>query len=162
RPAADLITELLRQHGDYTRAQASRRAEELLAMVGMPAPHTRLEQYPHQLSGGMLQRVVIAIALALEPELLLADEPTTALDVTIQAEILDVIQRLQREKGTAMMLITHDIGVVAQVCHRVAVMYAGKIVETGTVAHVVESAAHPYTIGLIGEVPRLAARSGAE
>src|SRR5207245_3443179 len=121
------IAEVLEHHAGLRRREALDRAVELLAMVGIPAPRKRLGQYPHQMSGGMQQRVVIAIALALEPELLLADEPTTALDVTIQAEILDVMQRLQREHGTATMLITHDIGVVAQVCHRVAVMYAGKI-----------------------------------
>ncbi len=158
----DQIVEVLSHHRRLGRKEARERATALLQMVGIPSPRTRLGQYPHQMSGGMLQRVVIAIALALEPQLLLADEPTTALDVTIQAEILDVIQRLQQEKGTAMMLITHDIGVVAQVCHRVAVMYAGKIVESGTVSDVVESPAHPYTIGLIRAVPRLAAHRGEE
>ena len=151
----DQITEVLKYHGDLHRGEANRRAAELLEMVGIPSPQRRLGQYPHQISGGMQQRVVIAIALALEPELLLADEPTTALDVTIQAEILDLIERLQRRTGTATIMISHDIGVVAQTCDRVAVMYAGKVVETGSVSDVIEHPAHPYTVGLIGAVPRL-------
>jgi peptide/nickel transport system ATP-binding protein len=151
----DQITDVLRYHGNLRRGEGKRRAAELLSMVGIPSPEERLAQYPHQMSGGMQQRVVIAIALALKPQLLLADEPTTALDVTIQAEILDLIERLQQETGTATMMITHDVGVVAQTCDRVAVMYAGKIVETGSVADVIEHPAHPYTVGLISAVPRL-------
>jgi peptide/nickel transport system ATP-binding protein len=152
----DQITDVLKYHGGAGRREGKRRAAELLDMVGIPSPGKRLAQYPHQMSGGMQQRVVIAIALALKPELLLADEPTTALDVTIQAEILDLIARLQDETGTATMMITHDVGVVAQTCDRVAVMYAGKIIETGRVADVIERPAHPYTVGLIDAVPRLA------
>jgi peptide/nickel transport system ATP-binding protein len=151
----DQITEVLEHHGALRGKAAAKRAEELLDLVGIPSPRKRLRQYPHQLSGGMQQRVVIAIALALNPELLLADEPTTALDVTIQAEILDLLERLQEETGTATLMITHDIGVVARTCDRVAVMYAGKIVEEGFVSDVLERPAHPYTIGLIGAVPRL-------
>jgi peptide/nickel transport system ATP-binding protein len=152
----DQITDVLKYHSDASRRGGRRRAAELLDMVGIPSPEKRLAQYPHQMSGGMQQRVVIAIALALQPELLLADEPTTALDVTIQAEILDLIERLQAETGTATMMITHDVGVVAQTCDRVAVMYAGKVIETGRVADVIERPAHPYTVGLIDAVPRLA------
>jgi peptide/nickel transport system ATP-binding protein len=156
----DQITEGLEHHGVYRGEAARERAAELLELVGIPSPRKRLRQYPHQLSGGMQQRVVIAIALALRPELLLADEPTTALDVTIQAEILDLLERLQEETGTGSLMITHDIGVVAKTCDRVAVMYAGRIVEDGSVSDVLEQPAHPYTIGLIGAVPRLERRNG--
>jgi len=124
-------------------------------MVGIPDPRRRLDAFPHELSGGMAQRVMIAMALACEPELLIADEPTTALDVTIQAQILDVIRTLQRETNTAMILITHDLGVVAEMCDRVAVMYAGEIVEQSDVHSLFASPRHPYTRGLIGSVPRL-------
>ena len=123
-------------------------------MVGIPDPKRRLDAFPHELSGGMAQRVMIAMALACEPELLIADEPTTALDVTIQAQILDVIRTLQRETNTAMILITHDLGVVAEMCDRVAVMYAGEIVEQSDVASLFAHPKHPYTGGLIGSVPR--------
>jgi oligopeptide/dipeptide ABC transporter ATP-binding protein len=126
-------------------------------MVGIPDPKRRIEAFPHELSGGMAQRVMIAMALACEPELLIADEPTTALDVTIQAQILDLMRTLQRETNTALILITHDLGVVAEMCDRVAVMYAGEIVEETDVARLFEDPKHPYTRGLIGSVPVLGA-----
>ena len=152
------ITEVLSYHGGGRGRAAITRAAELLDLVGISSPPRRLDQYPHQLSGGMQQRVVIAIALALEPELLLADEPTSALDVTIQADILDLIEVLQQQTAMATMLITHDFGVVARLCSRVAVMYAGKIVEIGSVGDVLARPAHPYTVGLIGAAPRLGGR----
>ncbi len=141
------------------RKAARDRALELLRMVGIPDPERRLDAYPHEMSGGMAQRVMIAMALACEPELLIADEPTTALDVTIQAQILDLMRTCSDETGTAMILITHDLGVVAEMCDRVAVMYAGEIVEQTDVAHAVRaSPKHPYTRGLIGSVPVLGRR----
>ncbi|MDQ4036288.1 MAG: ABC transporter ATP-binding protein [Chloroflexota bacterium] len=149
------IGEVMELHRAMKRRDARRRAEELLAMVGIPDPKRRIEAFPHELSGGMAQRVMIAMALALEPELLIADEPTTALDVTIQAQILDLMRTLQRETNTAMILITHDLGVVAEMCDRVAVMYAGEIVEQTSVTNLFENPKHPYTRGLIGSVPVL-------
>ena len=149
------VGEMLELHRQMKRKDARARALELLQMVGIPDPKRRLDAFPHELSGGMAQRVMIAMALACEPELLIADEPTTALDVTIQAQILDVIRTLQRETNTAMILITHDLGVVAEMCDRVAVMYAGEIVEEGDVAGLFADPKHPYTRGLIGSVPRL-------
>ena len=149
------VGEILELHRRMKRRDARERALELLQMVGIPDPRRRLDAFPHELSGGMAQRVMIAMALACEPELLIADEPTTALDVTIQAQILDVIRTLQRETNTAMILITHDLGVVAEMCDRVAVMYAGEIVEEGDVAGLFADPRHPYTRGLIGSVPRL-------
>ena len=149
------LGEVLELHRKMKRGPARARAEELLAMVGIPDPKRRLDSYPHELSGGMAQRVMIAMALALEPELLIADEPTTALDVTIQAQILDLMRVLQRETNTAMILITHDLGVVAEMCDRVAVMYAGEIVEQTDVTTLFEDPRHPYTQGLIGSVPVL-------
>ncbi len=149
------IGEVMELHRAMKRRDARRRAEELLAMVGIPDPKRRLDAFPHELSGGMAQRVMIAMALALEPELLIADEPTTALDVTIQAQILDLMRTLQRETNTAMILITHDLGVVAEMCDRVAVMYAGEIVEQTSVTNLFEDPKHPYTRGLIGSVPVL-------
>jgi peptide/nickel transport system ATP-binding protein len=149
------VGEMLELHRQMKRRDARERALELLQMVGIPDPRRRLEAFPHELSGGMAQRVMIAMALACEPELLIADEPTTALDVTIQAQILDVIRTLQRETNTAMILITHDLGVVAEMCDRVAVMYAGEIVEQSDVAGLFAHPKHPYTVGLIGSVPRL-------
>ncbi|MDQ3493064.1 MAG: ABC transporter ATP-binding protein, partial [Chloroflexota bacterium] len=134
---------------------ARERAEELLRMVGIPDPKRRLDAHPHEMSGGMAQRVMIAMALACEPELLIADEPTTALDVTIQAQILDLMRTLQRETGTAIVLITHDLGVVAEMCDRVAVMYAGEIVEQTDVRSLFARPRHPYTQGLIGSIPIL-------
>jgi peptide/nickel transport system ATP-binding protein len=132
---------------------ASGRALELLRMVGIPDPQRRLKAFPHELSGGMAQRVMIAMALACEPELLIADEPTTALDVTIQAQILDLMRNLRDETGTAIVLITHDLGVVAEMCDRVAVMYAGEIVEHADVTTLFRQPLHPYTKGLIGSIP---------
>ena len=149
------VGEMLELHRQMKRKDARERALELLQMVGIPDPRRRLAAFPHELSGGMAQRVMIAMALACEPELLIADEPTTALDVTIQAQILDVIRTLQRETNTAMILITHDLGVVAEMCDRVAVMYAGEIVEEGDVTGLFANPKHPYTRGLIGSVPRL-------
>jgi len=149
------LGEVLEIHRAMKRRDARARAEELLAMVGIPDPKRRIDAFPHELSGGMAQRVMIAMALACEPELLIADEPTTALDVTIQAQILDLMRTLQRETNTAMILITHDLGVVAEMCDRVAVMYAGEIVEQTSVTNLFEDPKHPYTRGLIGSVPVL-------
>ena len=147
------VAEVLRVHRDMKKGQAWRRAGELLKMVGIPDPDRRLKAYPHEMSGGMAQRVMIAMALACEPELLIADEPTTALDVTIQAQILDLLRNLRDETGTAIILITHDLGVVAEMCDRVAVMYAGEIVEHTDVASLFKDPLHPYTRGLIGSIP---------
>lgn len=149
------IGEVLELHRNMKRRAARDRSLELLRMVGIPDPKRRLEAYPHELSGGMAQRVMIAMALACEPELLIADEPTTALDVTIQAQILDLMRGLQADTGTAIILITHDLGVVAEMCDRVAVMYAGEIVEQASVHKLFADPQHPYTRGLIGSVPRL-------
>jgi peptide/nickel transport system ATP-binding protein len=132
-----------------------KRAAELLVEVGIPSPEKRLNEYPHQLSGGMRQRVMIAIALALKPALLIADEPTTALDVTIQAQILDLIKTLRDRHGMAVMLITHDLGVIAETCDRILVMYAGRVAEDATVNQLFARPAHPYTAGLLGSIPRL-------
>ena len=148
----DQIAEVVRLHSEnHSRTEARKRAEEMLEIVGIPAE--RYMEYPHQFSGGMKQRVVIAIALACNPDLLLADEPTTALDVTIQAQVLDLIKDLREKYNTAMLLITHDMGVVAQVCDEVAVIYAGSIVEYGTKEQVFDHPTHPYTIGLFGAIP---------
>jgi peptide/nickel transport system ATP-binding protein len=157
------IGETLRLHQGLSRRQAEERAVEMLALVGIPEPRRRVREYPHQLSGGMRQRVMIAIALACSPKLLIADEPTTALDVTIQAQILDLMRDLKRRVGAAIMLITHDLGVVAEVADRVVVMYAGRKVEEAAVRDLFRSARHPYTRGLMGAVPRLGAaeRPGA-
>jgi oligopeptide/dipeptide ABC transporter ATP-binding protein len=149
----DQIGEVLEVHRSMKRGASRKRALELMRLVGIPDPGRRLEAYPHEMSGGMAQRVMIAMALACEPELLIADEPTTALDVTIQAQILDLMRHLQRETGTAIVLITHDLGVVAEMCDRVAVMYAGEIVEQTDVRTLFASPKHPYTQGLIGAVP---------
>jgi oligopeptide/dipeptide ABC transporter ATP-binding protein len=149
------LGEVLELHRSMKRRAARARAEELLAMVGIPDPRRRLEAFPHELSGGMAQRVMIAMAVACEPELLIADEPTTALDVTIQAQVLDLLRVLQRETNTALLLITHDLGVVAEICDRVAIMYAGEIVEQADVVSLFDNPKHPYTQGLIGSVPVL-------
>jgi peptide/nickel transport system ATP-binding protein len=149
----DQIGEVLELHRGMKRAAARDRALELMRKVGIPDPERRLKNYPHEMSGGMAQRVMIAMALACEPELLIADEPTTALDVTIQAQILDLMRTLQKETGTAIILITHDLGVVAEMADRVAVMYAGEIVEQADVRSLFRSPQHPYTRGLIGAVP---------
>jgi peptide/nickel transport system ATP-binding protein len=147
------LGEVLEVHRNMKRKAARGRALELMRMVGIPDPERRLAAYPHELSGGMAQRVMIAMALACEPQLLIADEPTTALDVTIQAQILDLMRNLQKETGTAIVLITHDLGVVAEMCDRVAVMYAGEIVEQADVRTLFKEPRHPYTRGLIGSVP---------
>ncbi|WP_395448653.1 ABC transporter ATP-binding protein [Aminobacter sp. UC22_36] len=149
------IGEVLERHLGMTRKQARTRSEELLAAVGISAPGRRLDQHPHEFSGGMRQRVMIAMAIACEPQLLIADEPTTALDVTIQAQILELLAELQQSLGLSIVLITHDLGVVAGLCHRVAVMYAGQIIETGLAEDVFERPAHPYTQGLLRSTPRL-------
>lgn len=149
------IAEGLRRHHQLSKKAARNKALEALELVGIPTPDKRLDQYPHQFSGGMRQRVMIAIALASEPALLIADEPTTALDVTIQAQILNLMKNLQARLGTSTILITHDLGVVAEVCDKVIVMYAGKVVETGTVDEIFYNPQHPYTKGLLESVPRL-------
>ena len=147
------ITEVVALHNDFTKEQARQRTVEMLEMVGIPAE--RYVEFPHQFSGGMKQRVVIAMALACNPELLLADEPTTALDVTIQAQVLDMIRDLRDKSGTAMILITHDLGIVAETCDKVAVVYAGHIVESGSKADIFKDVAHPYTQGLFNSIPKL-------
>jgi len=149
------IVEALLRHRRISRAQASERALAMLAKVRMPAPEQRFHEYPHKLSGGMRQRAMIAMALACEPRLLIADEPTTALDVTIQAQILDLLRTLQRETGTAVILITHDLGVVAEAADEVVVMYAGRVVEQAPVQALFDTPQHPYTVGLLGAMPRL-------
>jgi peptide/nickel transport system ATP-binding protein len=148
------LSEVLRHHLGMRKKQALARAAELLALVDISAPERRLNQFPHELSGGMRQRVMIAMALACEPQLLIADEPTTALDVTIQAQILELLAGLQDRLKLSVILITHDLGVIAQMCHRVAVMYAGKVVEVGLAEDVFEHPAHPYTRGLLRATPR--------
>jgi len=157
----DQIAEAIRLHRQVTRAQAAERAVGLLEQVRMPSPAARAGDYPHQLSGGMRQRAMIAIALACEPDLLIADEPTTALDVTTQAQILALLKRLQAETGMAMLLITHDLGVVAETADRAAVMYAGRIVEHGDVADLLSHPTHPYTAGLLASLAIEALPPGA-
>jgi oligopeptide/dipeptide ABC transporter ATP-binding protein len=149
------ITEMLEQHRRADRAAAQARAIELLGLVGIADPQRRLKQYPHQLSGGMRQRIMIAIALACEPKLIIADEPTTALDVTIQAQILELMQSLTHRLGVALIVITHNLGIVARYAHRVNVMYAGRIVESGSAAAIYHAPRHPYTMALLRSVPRL-------
>jgi oligopeptide/dipeptide ABC transporter ATP-binding protein len=151
------IAEAIRAHLPVSRASARRRAIDLLDRLSIPDPERRYGEYPHQLSGGQRQRVVLALALAAGPDLLIADEPTTALDVTLQAEVLDLLVELRDELGLAVLLISHDLGVVAQICDRVAVMYAGEVVESGTVAEVFARPLHPYTRGLLAALPRLGA-----
>lgn len=147
------IAEAIRLHTDLKKHDAEVKAREMLELVGIPM--TRADEYPHQFSGGMKQRVVIAMALACSPELLLADEPTTALDVTIQAQVLQMMQELKTKLGTSVMMITHDLGVIATSCQSVAVVYAGEIVEYGTTEHIFDFAMHPYTLGLFGSLPKL-------
>jgi len=154
----DQIMEQILNHREVSRAEARRQAVELLNLVGIPNPSERIASYPHELSGGMRQRVMIAMALSCSPELLIADEPTTALDVTVQAQILELIGSLRAERGMSVMLITHDFGVVAELCEEVVVMYASRIVESGTVRHIFENPLHPYTRGLLKSIPRLGAK----
>ena len=149
------LIETITTHLDMSQAQARQRALDLLAEVGISAPKRRIDHYPHQFSGGMRQRVVIALALAAKPKLIIADEPTTALDVSIQAQIIALLKRLCRDHGTAVMLITHDMGVIAETADRVAVMYAGRIVEIGPVSDVIHQPQHPYTRGLMGSIPSI-------
>ncbi len=149
------IVEAIRAHRNMSRAAAMDRAVELLGMVGIPNPQRRVRDYPHEFSGGMRQRVMIAMALALEPEVLIADEPTTALDVTIQAQILDLLRSLNEERGVSVVLITHDLGVVAELADRVVVMYAGQVVESAGVEELFADPRHPYTRGLLDSIPRL-------
>ena len=149
----DQIAEVIRLHNNLSKAEVRAKAEEMLETVGIPAE--RYGEYPHQFSGGMKQRVVIAIALACNPELLLADEPTTALDVTIQAQVLDLMRELNRKNNTTTILITHDLGVVAEMCDEVAVVYAGEIVESGNLRQIFKNPQHPYTLGLFGALPKL-------
>jgi oligopeptide/dipeptide ABC transporter ATP-binding protein len=154
-PIGSQIMEGMISHLGLSRREARRRAAGLLEEVGVPEPATRLRQYPHQLSGGLRQRVAIAVAIAANPEVLIADEPTTALDVTIQAQILDLLERERGHRGMALILITHDLGVVGSVTDRMIVMYAGRVVESGTTAEVFADPRHPYTLGLLGSVPRV-------
>lgn len=151
----DQIGEVIRLHTKANKKEARNQAIEMLNRVGIPRAEAIVNEYPHQLSGGMRQRVMIAMAMACNPELLIADEPTTALDVTIQAQILDLMRKLNEDSGTAIMLITHDLGVVAEMCHRVVVMYAGNVVEEGDVRTILKSPNHPYTIGLLQSIPKL-------
>ena len=152
------IGDVLRLHRGLDRAAARAEAVRLFEEVGIPAAARRVDDYPHQMSGGMLQRAMIAMALACDPQVLIADEPTTALDVTIQAQVLELLAQIQRERGTAILLITHDLGVVAETAHDVAVMYAGKVVESGTVAQIFAGPQHPYTQGLFRSMPMFARR----
>jgi len=149
------LEETILTHLPMSQAQARARALTLLGEVGIPAPEARYGHYPHQFSGGMRQRVVIALAIAAEPALIIADEPTTALDVSIQAQIIALLKRLARDHGAAVMLITHDMGVIAETAQRVAVMYAGRVAEIGPVRNVLQSPRHPYTVGLMGSIPRI-------
>ncbi len=151
----DQIAEVARIHAGMSRRDAAAKAVEMLRLVGIPAPEQRADEYPHQLSGGMRQRVVIAMALVMNPALIIADEPTTALDVTIQAQILELLADLTRRLGTSILLITHDLGVVAENCSRVIVMYAGEVVEEATTVELFARAHHPYTEGLLGAMPRV-------
>jgi peptide/nickel transport system ATP-binding protein len=154
------LIETIRTHSTLSESAARKKALSLLEEVGIPAPDTRIDNYPHQFSGGMRQRVVLALALAAEPELVIADEPTTALDVSVQAQIIALLKRLCAQHGAAVMLITHDMGVIAETADRVAVMYAGRIAEIGPVRDVIKKAQHPYTKGLMGSIPHLSERGG--
>jgi peptide/nickel transport system ATP-binding protein len=151
----DQIVETILAHLPVSRSEARRRALDLLKEVGIPAAEARIEAYPHEFSGGMRQRVVLALTLCAEPELIIADEPTTALDVSVQAQIIALIRRLCRERGTAVMLITHDMGVIAETADRVAVLYAGRVAEIGPVRKIVKAPLHPYSAGLMGSIPSL-------
>jgi peptide/nickel transport system ATP-binding protein len=149
------LVETIQTHLPLGASEARARAIALLKETGIPAAEARFDQYPHQFSGGMRQRVVIALALAAEPKLIVADEPTTALDVSIQAQIIALLKRTAKQHGAAVMLVTHDMGVIAEASDRVAVMYAGRIVEIGPVQHVIHQPAHPYTVGLMGSIPSM-------
>lgn len=151
----DQLMEAIRNHNEVNKRQARERAIEMLQKVGIPRAQEIVDEYPHQLSGGMRQRVMIAMAMSCDPEVLIADEPTTALDVTIQAQILDLMRKLNKEQGTAIMMITHDLGVVAEICDRVVVMYSGKVVEEGDVRTILKNPKHPYTKGLIRSLPKI-------
>ena len=151
----DQIVETIRTHAPLSGKAARRRAIDLLAEVGIPAPEKRIDAYPYEFSGGMRQRVVIALAICAEPELIIADEPTTALDVSVQAQIIALIKRLGRDHGTAVMLVTHDMGVIAETCDRVAVMYSGRIAEIGPIEDIITNPLHPYARGLMGAIPTL-------
>jgi len=151
----DQITEIIRLHLGLGRKEAMGRAVEMLSLVGMPSPETIIRNYPHQMSGGMRQRVMIAMALCCGPKLMLADEPTTALDVTIQAQILELISRLKKDTGTSVILITHDLGVIAEAAEHVAVMYTGQVVEYAPVGKLFSTPLHPYTVGLMESIPRI-------
>ena len=153
----DQIAEVIQLHEDVDKAGAMEKAKEMLEMVGIPG--VRADEYPHQFSGGMKQRVVIAMALVCNPQLLIADEPTTALDVTIQAQVLDLMRKLREKYNTSMLMITHDLGIVAEVCDEVSIMYAGRIVEHGTLEDIFESTSHPYTEGLFGSLPNIEQRT---
>ncbi|TLS38537.1 ABC transporter ATP-binding protein [Pseudalkalibacillus caeni] len=148
------IAETIKKHTDLPKYQIKNRTIELLGLVGIPNPEKRYSQYPHELSGGMRQRVLIAMALSCEPQLIIADEPTTALDVTIQAQILDLLKDLQQRLNTSILIITHDLGVVAEIAQRVSVMYAGKVIESGTVEEIFDNPKHPYTWGLLNSIPK--------
>jgi peptide/nickel transport system ATP-binding protein len=152
---AQQLIETIRTHADISEKEARARAIALLDRVGIPAAARRIDDYPHHFSGGMRQRVVIALALAPEPELVIADEPTTALDVSVQAQIIDVLKEICAERGASVLLITHDMGVIAETADRVAVLYAGRMVEIGPVRDVIQAAEHPYTSGLMGSIPTL-------
>lgn len=152
--AGDQVAEAIRQHQHLSKTDARAETLRLFRQVGIPSPEARLNAYPHQLSGGLRQRVMIAMALSSRPELLIADEPTTALDVTIQAQILALLRELQQQTGMSILLITHDLGVVAEMCDRVAVMYAGRVVEDARIENLFENPQHPYTLGLMGAAPR--------
>ena len=159
---AEQLTEVTQRHLGHTNAQARAAAIEMLNKVGLPSPENRMDSYPHQFSGGMRQRVMIAMALLCEPDILIADEPTTAIDVTIQAQILDLLKELQESKGTAIIMITHSMGVIAHICDRVQVMYAGKIVEQADASALFANPCHPYTQGLLASIPRLDEAKGDE
>jgi peptide/nickel transport system ATP-binding protein len=156
----DQLVETIQTHLGLGKTEARARALALLTEVGIPAPENRIDAYPHEFSGGMRQRVVISLALAAKPDLIIADEPTTALDVSVQAQIITLLKRLCRQHGTAVMLITHDMGVIAEIADRVAVMYAGRIAEIGPVREVISNPQHPYAAGLMGAIPGLKARTG--
>lgn len=156
------LVETILTHLDVSQSEARKRALDLLGEVGIPAAGSRFDHYPHQFSGGMRQRVVIALALCAEPRLIVADEPTTALDVSIQAQIITLLKRLARDHGTAVLLITHDMGVIAETADRVAVMYAGRIAEIGPVREVIHAPRHPYSVGLMGSIPKIRQRAAEE